>query len=65
MKTVYLHIGLHKTGTSTIQFFLANNREKLAELGYLYPFKQVAHHNLAYLIGDKKNLTYRIILGEI
>jgi hypothetical protein len=32
-----LHIGSGKTGTSSIQFFLRDNRERLAELGTLYP----------------------------
>ena len=32
-----LHIGSSKTGTSSIQNFLALNRAFLAELGYLYP----------------------------
>lgn len=32
-----LHIGSGKTGTSSIQHFLHRNRERLAELGYLYP----------------------------
>lgn len=32
-----LHIGSGKTGTSSIQTFLHRNRDRLAELGYLYP----------------------------
>lgn len=32
-----LHIGSGKTGTSTIQHFLHQNRARLAELGLLYP----------------------------
>jgi hypothetical protein len=32
-----LHIGSGKTGTSSIQYFLRDNRERLGELGYLYP----------------------------
>jgi len=31
---IYLHIGCHKTGTSTIQRFLAQNRARLEEVGY-------------------------------
>jgi hypothetical protein len=34
---VVLHIGTGKTGTSSVQFFLRDNRERLLELGYLYP----------------------------
>jgi hypothetical protein len=32
-----LHIGSGKTGTSSIQYFLRQNRVRLAELGLLYP----------------------------
>ena len=32
-----LHIGTGKTGTSSVQFFLRDNRERLRELGHLYP----------------------------
>jgi hypothetical protein len=32
-----LHIGTGKTGTSSIQYFLDQNRELLADLGLLYP----------------------------
>jgi hypothetical protein len=34
---VVLHIGSGKTGTSSIQYFLLQNRAQLAELGLLYP----------------------------
>ena len=32
-----LHIGTGKTGTSSIQYFLDQNRDGLADLGHLYP----------------------------
>ena len=49
-KKLYLHIGLHKTGTSAIQHALFHAREALAAKGVLYP-KSVAwldhsHHSL-------------------
>jgi hypothetical protein len=31
MTTIYLHIGMPKTGTTSLQHFLSNNREKLLE----------------------------------
>lgn len=34
---VVLHIGTGKTGTSSVQYFLRDNRERLLELGHLYP----------------------------
>lgn len=51
----YLHIGTNKTGTSSVQGFLAQNPELLAENGFLYPLTgrddkyQAAHHPFAEL----------------
>ncbi len=36
-KTVYIHIGTHKTGTTAIQKFSAENSTELLELGIDYP----------------------------
>lgn len=49
MHKVILHIGRHKTGTSTLQSFLVNNREYLQSQGYYYPLpaKGIAHHQIA------------------
>jgi len=46
-KTVYIHIGVHKTGTSTIQNLLSNNRDVLKEQGIIYPGNKSAHHDMA------------------
>lgn len=32
-----LHIGVEKTGSSTLQYFLASNRSKLQQNGFMYP----------------------------
>lgn len=54
MKPVLLHIGATKTGTSSLQRFLAGNATRLAAQGVLYPQAgrqaggQTAHHNLCY-----------------
>lgn len=34
---LFIHIGFHKTGTSTIQYFAQSNQAKLAECGLIYP----------------------------
>lgn len=34
---IFLHIGMPKTGTTTLQSFLSQNRKLLLEQGYLYP----------------------------
>lgn len=55
---IYLHVGLGKTGTTTIQYGLRDNYDELIKLGYLYPKsgrhagieKNSCHHNLAFEI---------------
>jgi chaperonin cofactor prefoldin len=47
VKQIFLHIGLHKTGSTSIQYFLSYNRKLLAQLGYLYPSKKLNHCYLA------------------
>lgn len=54
MKTVYVHIGLHKTGTTTIQDYLIANAELLAEHGVLVPFKH-RNHSLTFWVNGKQN----------
>ncbi len=49
MKHFFIHIGLHKTGTTAIQRFLAANRKALEKTGYLYPGTKPAHHFLRWL----------------
>jgi hypothetical protein len=57
LKTLYLHIGLHKTGTTGIQTCLWNARTELLEKGYYIPrtgrpFQELAaHHNIAAQFG--------------
>ena len=36
MKTLYLHIGLPKTGTTSIQKFCMDNKKKLNDMGINY-----------------------------
>ena len=44
MRRLYLHVGVHRTGTTSTQRFLKANSEALLAKGYLYPFG-VARHN--------------------
>ena len=59
-KTVYIHIGEHKTGTTAIQNFLCANHKVLKRAGYdyLYPegYGTASHHLGRYLGfgGDEK-----------
>lgn len=57
-KTLYLHIGAHKTGTTSIQSYLHQNRDRLLAEGLLYPQAfghRLGHHQLYFRLegGDK------------
>jgi hypothetical protein len=54
MKTIYVHIGLHKTGTTTIQDYLIDNVEYLKTKGVLVPFAH-RNHNLTFWVNGKEN----------
>ena len=56
----FLHIGTEKTGTTTIQNFLAKNRKHLLEDGYLYPSSpgQTNHIKLAILAMKSSKIQY-------
>ena len=57
-KACYLHIGLHKTGTTTVQAFLSHNASLLETNSVLFPKvgrALLGHHNLAWeLRGDPR-----------
>lgn len=63
MKRVILHIGRHKSGTSSLQKFLSENDILLKENNFIYPinffYRGYAHHELAELLSRKntKNLS--------
>src|SRR5262245_32607663 len=52
-----LHVGTHKTGTTSIQAALASNRQWLAERGYVFPplcGKQNSHNEFAHQLALAK-----------
>lgn len=60
MPTVYIHIGQHRTGTTSLQNFLAANRNVLYEKGFIYPefLKPASSHFFAWHCGfGNRNLT--------
>jgi len=65
-RRLYIHVGPHKTGTTTIQRGLLANRSRLKEMGYDFPnvvFNFGGHHNL---VSDLKNLErYQTWLGGL
>jgi hypothetical protein len=49
-RVCYIHVGPHKTGTTSIQWFLQENRAELLKCGYFVPegeTKHGAHHAIA------------------
>ena len=44
---IALHIGVHKTGTTALQWAMADAREDLRAAGVCYPGKRKAHHGSA------------------
>jgi hypothetical protein len=60
VRNCFLHIGAHKTGTTSIQHVLDTHRAELQANGYYYPATgpaAAAHHNLAWqLSGDTRFL---------
>ena len=48
-KTIYFHIGTHKTGTTAIQKFLVTNKDELLNLGYKYDYFDKQEMNQGYL----------------
>ena len=66
MKKLYLHIGLHKTGSTAIQHFLWSEHKSLNKLGISYPsigIDYFAHQDLAYEINNdsRKNIDSDIL----
>jgi hypothetical protein len=60
MSKIHLHIGTHKTGTTSIQKYMSSNTEVLHSLGLYYPNVNLvqpesyfAHHKLAHSIAGK------------
>lgn len=64
-KTVFIHIGFHKTGTTAIQDFLNLNVDDFMKLGIYIPDDysmekgkgNINHHEIAYALGFSNNLS--------
>lgn len=48
VRDIYLHLGTHKTATTSIQNFLSQNHEPLKAAGILYPKSVMSHNNFAF-----------------
>lgn len=78
MKKLYIHVGLHKTGTTGIQALLTVNTKQLAERGVLYPATgriantveytadpAYAHHNIPLVTMSGDNSLLHKLIKEI
>jgi hypothetical protein len=52
---LFLHVGFHKTGTTSLQGILNRNRKELLDQGFSYPKtkKFKAHHEFAWSVGER------------
>jgi glycosyltransferase involved in cell wall biosynthesis len=60
-KRLYLHIGTHKTGSTSIQYFLDHNRDELKRRGLYYPIEHTygyAHYPIAWFCTGKKSFVH-------
>jgi hypothetical protein len=61
MKKIILHTGFHKTGTSSLQFFLKENMHKLSPFAAFYFFDDLAEVSSAARLYGKKPLFWNRI----
>lgn len=69
-KRLFLHIGLHKTGTSSIQSYLSDHRLDLQRLGILYPETAIpptnhGHHLLPWSFMQREPVDPDAIFAQI
>jgi hypothetical protein len=62
-----LHAGIHRTGTTSLQQFLAGNRAALAARGVGYPGQEVHHQKLAWALkrGEAGARDVLALIGEV
>ncbi|WP_456427871.1 hypothetical protein [Rhodocaloribacter sp.] len=71
MKTVFLHIGTHKTGSTSLQFFLDRAAPALRKQGVLYPRAGrserlwFAHHPLAWVVLKTEETPAEDVWGDV
>lgn len=65
MTQIFLHVGPHKTGTSTIQNWLSANRDVLRAEGALYPGRSLNHNNVANQLRSGRAGLFGSIVDEI
>jgi len=68
MRKIYIHAGLHKTGSTALQTALFNNRENLLRQGFYYPGIGIparfhGHHNIAWQLSRDRR--FRPEFGDV
>jgi len=53
-RSLYIHIGTHKTGSTAIQSFLTLNKNIMQEFGVLYPNKSENHYLITKELREKE-----------
>jgi len=63
----YLHLGSEKTGTTTIQHFLASNRDRLLSRNILYPrsLGNLTHYNISAAASSSDFVDETMLLGGL
>lgn len=67
-RDLYLHIGTHKTGTTSLQRFFSQNREILKKQGIVYPDTRIdpyAHHALGWSFNIETEIVPNAILNKL
>lgn len=67
-ETVFVHIGLHKTGSTAIQKFLTANARRLRRNGILYPRTgqvRIAHHQIAWSMRNNARVPWADLRAEL
>jgi len=66
-KKIFLHIGTHKTGTTSLQKFLYDHKNELKLMSFYFPkigIHQYSQHKLAFSLQDKHPLKNQLKLWE-
>lgn len=60
-RTIFVHIGIPKTGTTTLQGWLSRNRASLAAQGVLYPLATPNHNDLYLALCEAPHQEHHLI----
>lgn len=52
--SVLLHVGMPKSGTTALQFAAAMQRDRLLDLGVLYPGREHSHSKASYAVANRR-----------